>query len=189
MVNLISYKTVYLPQEIILFTSEQYLKSSFARHFLCKWKFRKVLHESDARGYHKQVISNLRKCIVRNDRCSLRFFPKRPLPCRAKLCRAKFSSLNEKFVTFARRKVSPNKSKKCFLMKYKWTYEGNKSFRQILTILFDDIFVGRNYSSGEIFVTFKKIRHFRPVRYSITSSMAHFRHSDSFIPRLCFLVA
>ena len=44
------------------------------------------------------------------------------VPYRAKLCRAKFSSgetirrakfssLNEKFVTFARRKVSPNKSK------------------------------------------------------------------------------
>ena len=44
------------------------------------------------------------------------------IPYRAKLCRAKFSSgetirrakfssLNEKFVTFARRKVSPNKSK------------------------------------------------------------------------------
>ena len=55
-------------------------------------------------------------------------------------------------------------------MKYKWTYEGNKSFRQILIILLGEtlsgeIFVGRNYSSGEIFVTFKKIRHFRPTKF------------------------
>ena len=55
-------------------------------------------------------------------------------------------------------------------MMYKSTYEGNKSFRQILIILLGEtlsgeIFVGRNYSSGEIFVTFKKIRHFRPTKF------------------------
>ena len=50
-------------------------------------------------------------------------------------------------------------------MKYKWTYEGNKSFRQILIILSGEIFVGWNYSSGEICVTFEKIRHFRPIKF------------------------
>ena len=50
------------------------------------------------------------------------YFPSLSLPYRAKVCqlkfssgetiiRAKFSSLNEKFVTFAQRKVSPNKNK------------------------------------------------------------------------------
>ena len=46
-------------------------------------------------------------------------------------------------------------------MNYKSIYEGNKSFRQILIILLDKIlsdkvFVGQNYSLGEIFVTLKK---------------------------------
>ena len=55
-------------------------------------------------------------------------------------------------------------------MKCKWTYEGNKSFRQILIIslgetLSGEILVGRNYSSGEIFVTFKRIRHFHPTKF------------------------
>ena len=53
------------------------------------------------------------------------FRPDKSVPYRVKPCRAKFSSgetirrakcssLNEKFVTFARRKVSPNKSKSVF---------------------------------------------------------------------------
>ena len=46
-------------------------------------------------------------------------------------------------------------------MKYKWTYEGNKSFRQIVIILGGtlpgEILVGRKYLSNEIFVTFLKI--------------------------------
>ena len=55
-------------------------------------------------------------------------------------------------------------------MKYKWTYEENKSFKQVLIILLGEtlsgeIFVGLNYSSGEIFVTFEKIRHFRPTKF------------------------
>ena len=54
-------------------------------------------------------------------------------------------------------------------MKYKWKYEENKSFKQVLIILLGEtlsgeIFVGRNYSSGEIFVTFELIRHFRPTK-------------------------
>ena len=49
-------------------------------------------------------------------------------------------------------------------MNYKWIYEGNTSFRQVLIILLGETL------SGEIFVTFKKIRHFRttkfrPIRY------------------------
>ena len=55
-------------------------------------------------------------------------------------------------------------------MKYTWAYEGNKSLRKILIILLDEtlsgeIFVERNYSSGEIFVTCQKIRHFRPTKF------------------------
>ena len=67
-------------------------------------------------------------------------------------------------------------------MMYKWGYEWFKSFRQVLIILLGEtlsgeIFVGRNYSSGEIFVTFQKIRHFRPtkfrpIRYITYSRMA-----------------
>ena len=66
---------------------------------------------------------------------------------------AKFSSLNEKFVTFARRKVSPNNFKSEV---QEWSYEWFKSFRQIL--------IGETLS-GEIFVTFQKIRHFRPLKF------------------------
>ena len=55
-------------------------------------------------------------------------------------------------------------------MNYKWTYNLNKSFRQILIILLGEtvsveIFVRRNYSSGEIFVTCQKIRNFRPTKF------------------------
>ena len=56
-------------------------------------------------------------------------------------------------------------------MNYKWTYEGKKSFRQILIILLGEIllceiFLWQNYSSGEIFVTLEKIRHFRQTKFS-----------------------
>ena len=55
-------------------------------------------------------------------------------------------------------------------MNYKSIYEGNKSFRHILIILLGEtlsgeIFVGRNYSSGEIFGTKRKIRNFRPTKF------------------------
>ena len=94
------------------------------------------------------------------------------MPYWAKLCRAKFlsgktirranfSPLNEKIATFALRKVSPNKNKSvlkwsateptsdlCHLDKL-WLYSWAK-LRPV------------KFSSDEIFVTFKKIRQFRP---------------------------
>ena len=55
-------------------------------------------------------------------------------------------------------------------MKYKRAHEVNKSFKKNLIILLGKtlsgkIFVRRKYSLGEIFVTFQKIRHFRPTKF------------------------
>ena len=91
-------------------------------------------------------------------------------------------------------------------MKYKWTYEENKSFRQILIILFGEtlsgeIFVRQNYSLGKIFFTFQKIRHFRPTKFrpikflayifgcslciSLSTSMVDSDFSDALSMRKC----
>ena len=91
------------------------------------------------------------------------------LPYRAKLCRAKFSSgeiirrakfwsLSEKFVTFARRKIR-NLS---YFMRTQYNLyicAPSKNYSS------GEIFVRRDYSSGEIFVTWRKIRHFRPTKF------------------------
>ena len=91
------------------------------------------------------------------------------LPYRAKLCRAKFSSgeiirrakfwsLSEKFVTFARRKI---RNLSYFMLTQYDLYISapSKNYSS------GEIFVGRNYSSGEIFVIWRKIRHFRPTKF------------------------
>ena len=91
------------------------------------------------------------------------------VPYRAKLCRAKFSSggiirrakfwsLSEKFVTFARRKI-PYLS---YFMRTQYNLYISAPPKNYSS---GEIFVSRNYSSGEIFVTWRKIRHFRPPKF------------------------
>ena len=78
--------------------------------------------------------------------------------------RAKFSSLKEKFVTFARRKVSPNKSK----IVLKWSASeptSDLSHLDKLWLYWWAKLCRAKFSSGEIFVTFQKIRHFRPTKF------------------------
>ena len=74
-----------------------------------------------------------------------------PLPYRAKLFRAKYSSLNEKFVTFARRKVSPCESKSVS----SWSRNEPKREKRVqIFIMF-----------GAKFRHFRKIHHFRPTKF------------------------
>ena len=90
---------------------------------------------------------------------------------RAKLCRtklslgetisqAKFSSLDEQFVTFARR----NKNKSVL----QWSTSKPMSDFSHLDKLWLCCWAKlcrTKFSSGEIFVTFQKIRHFRPTKF------------------------
>ena len=74
---------------------------------------------------------------------------------------AKFSSPNEKFVIFARRKISPNRSKSVFKWSANEPMRETSNLNKIVIILLGEtlsgeILVGRNYSSSEIFLTFSK---------------------------------
>ena len=115
---------------------------------------------------------------------ALSFIPYRAKLCRAKFSsgetirRAKFSSLNEKFVTFARRKVSPNKSKSVFSWSTNEPRRKKSHLDKFWLILGERNLVGRNFHQAKLFVGWN-CRHF-----SKTSSLPPDQVSPNKVPKI-----
>ena len=98
------------------------------------------------------------------------------LPYRAELCLAKFSfgetirHQSKNLSLSPRRKISPNKSKNILKWSTSEPTEETSHFDKFWLSCWVKLcraksLVGRNHSSGEIFITFKKIHYFRPTKF------------------------